>query len=80
MRAMMGLVLLALLGGCAIGGNQYYTHIEGSSDVRPSITNTPNKKVDTTVGAAVSATAAASQSGDAKNGGSSQAEAAGGKQ
>ncbi len=70
------LAVLIGLSGCAIGGNQYYISVTESDagSASPIITNTPSKTVDTSIGAAVSATAAASQQGDASNGGASSAE------
>lgn len=81
--AMALVLVLALvwLSGCAIGGNQYYVSITESEagSVTPTITNTPNKTVDTSVGVSASATAAASQQGAASNSGSSEAQAIGGR-
>jgi len=76
MRHSLIATLLALaLGGCAIGGNQYYISITApdADSASPVITNTPSKTVDTSLGASVSATAAASQNGSATNSGPSAA-------
>lgn len=79
--ALLLVLALVCLNGCAIGGNQYYVSITESDagSVTPTITNTPNKTVDTSVGVSAAATAAASQNGDARNGGASEAHALEGK-
>lgn len=77
--ACLPLALLVGLSGCAIGGNQYYVSITESDagSVTPTITNTPSKTVDTSVGVSAAATAAASQQGDASNAGAADAQAMG---
>jgi hypothetical protein len=74
-------LLVGLLSGCASGGNQYYVSITESDagSVTPTITNTPSKTVDTSMGVSAAATAAASQQGDASNAGAADAQAIGGQ-
>jgi hypothetical protein len=75
--ALLLILALVWLNGCALGGNQYYVSITESDagSVTPTITNTPSKTVDTSVGVSASATAAASQQGAASNSGASEAQA-----
>ncbi len=60
--ALLLVLILAWLSGCSIGGNQYFVSIMESDagSVTPTITNTPSKTVDTSVGVSAAATAAAS--------------------
>jgi hypothetical protein len=68
-------LLAAILAGCTTISNQYAVSGNGNNTFQCDSTAAPDKKVDTSLGASVSATAAASQTGQASNSGSSESRA-----
>lgn len=78
MKKAIALMMLALgLAGCGTTIENQYTVTGNSNHFECASTAGQDKTVDSRLGASVSATAAASQQGDAHNSGASQASAMG---